>query len=111
MAWFHEPAFTRLIIYSPSVVPIQKSADYPSGAQAYPDTLIPNSPKKPLRIWMQVGSNDLNNQYGSWPKHNNQRQCPFPCQATPGERPSGLSRCSVAVWGPYPSGVVPDCAG
>lgn len=71
MAWFHEPAFTRLVIYSPSVVPIQRSAAYPTGAQAYPDTLIPNSPKKPLRIWMQVGSNDLNNQYGSWPQHNN----------------------------------------
>ncbi len=71
MAWFHEPAFTRLIIYSPSVVPIQRSTAYPTGAQAYPDTLIPNSPKKPLRIWMQVGSNDLNNQYGSWPQHNN----------------------------------------
>ncbi|MEI6861073.1 MAG: alpha/beta hydrolase-fold protein [Verrucomicrobiota bacterium] len=71
MAWFHEPAFTRLIIYSPSVVPIQRSAAYSTGAQAYPDTLIPNSPKKPLRIWMQVGSNDLNNQYGSWPQHNN----------------------------------------
>jgi enterochelin esterase family protein len=71
MAWFHEPAFTRLVIYSPSVVPIQRSAAYPTGAQAYPDNLIPNSPKKPLRIWMQVGSNDLNNQYGSWPQHNN----------------------------------------
>ena len=71
MAWFHEPAFTRLVIYSPSVVPIQRSAAYPTGAQAYPDTLIPNSPKKPLRIWMQVGSEDLNNQYGSWPQHNN----------------------------------------
>jgi enterochelin esterase-like enzyme len=70
MAWFHEPAFTRLIIYSPSVTSLQRNATYPNGAQAYQETLIPNSPKKPLRIWMEVGSNDLTNN-GDWRIQNN----------------------------------------
>jgi len=33
----------------------------PGGAWDLHRTLIPNSPKKPLRIWMQVGDRDLLN--------------------------------------------------
>jgi iron(III)-enterobactin esterase len=71
MAWFHTPAFNRIIAYSGSWVQIQKSATAPKGAQEYQDSLIPNTPKKPIRIWMQVGSNDLNNQFGDWRVQNN----------------------------------------
>jgi enterochelin esterase-like enzyme len=71
MAWFHNPAFHRVISYSGSWTQLQKSATHPKGAQEYQETLIPNTPKKPLRIWMQVGSHDLNNQFGDWRVQNN----------------------------------------
>jgi len=71
MAWFHTPAFTRIISYSGSFTQIQKSQTAPKGAQEYPDSLIPNTDKKPIRIWMEVGSNDLSNQFGDWRVNNN----------------------------------------
>ena len=71
MAWFHTPAFNRVISYSGSWTQLQKSATAPKGAQEYQDSLIPNTKKKPIRIWMQVGSNDLNNQFGDWRVQNN----------------------------------------
>ena len=71
MAWFHTPAFNRIIAYSGSWTQLQKSATAPKGAQEYQDSLIPNTEKKPIRIWMQVGSNDLNNQFGDWRVQNN----------------------------------------
>ena len=71
MAWFHSPAFTRIISYSGSFTQIRKSQTAPKGAQEYQDGLIPNTDKKPIRIWMEVGSNDLNNQFGDWRIANN----------------------------------------
>jgi enterochelin esterase family protein len=71
MAWFGTPAFNRVISYSGSFVQLQKTATAPKGAQEYQETLIPNTAKKPIRIWMQVGSNDLNNQFGDWRVQNN----------------------------------------
>ncbi|MEO6568486.1 MAG: alpha/beta hydrolase-fold protein [Opitutaceae bacterium] len=71
MTWFHTPAFNRVISYSGSWTQLQKSPTAPKGAQEYQDSLIPNTEKKPIRIWMQVGSNDLNNQFGDWRLQNN----------------------------------------
>jgi enterochelin esterase-like enzyme len=71
MAWFHTPAFNRIISYSGSWTQLQKSATAPKGAQEYQESLIPNTAKKPIRIWMQVGSDDLNNQFGDWRIQNN----------------------------------------
>jgi enterochelin esterase-like enzyme len=70
MAWFHTPAFNRIISYSGSFTSLQTNPTYPNGAQAYQETLIPNSEKKPIRIWMEVGSNDLTNN-GDWRIQNN----------------------------------------
>ena len=36
-------------------------ADTPHGAWEYHEYLIPNSPVKPIRIWMEVGDRDLFN--------------------------------------------------
>ena len=71
MAWFHTPAFNRIISFSGSWTQLQKSATAPKGAQEYQDSLIPNTEKRPIRIWMEVGSDDLNNQYGDWRIQNN----------------------------------------
>ena len=71
MAWFGNPGFNRVISYSGSFVQLQKTATAPKGAQEYQDSLIPSTEKKPLRIWMQVGSHDLNNHFGDWRVQNN----------------------------------------
>lgn len=39
------------------------------GGNKYPE-LVRSSEKKPIRVFMQDGANDLNNQFGSWPEAN-----------------------------------------
>jgi enterochelin esterase family protein len=71
MAWFHPELYRRVISYSGSFTRLQRNATYPDGAWGYHQTIIPVAEKKPIRIWMQVGSNDLNNQFGDWRVANN----------------------------------------
>ena len=76
MAWFHPEWYHRVISYSGTFVVVQTSPEYPHGAWAYHDTLIPNSPKKPIRMWFEVGSRDnsfgaAEDTYRNWPLANN----------------------------------------
>lgn len=76
MAWFHPEWYHRVISYSGTFVTVQNSAEYPHGAWAYHQTLIPNTPGKPLRIWLEVGSRDnsfraAEDTYRNWPLANN----------------------------------------
>jgi enterochelin esterase-like enzyme len=70
MAWFHPERYRRTIIFSPTFVNQQSPVDpaNPRGAWEYHATLIPNSPKKPIRIWMQVGEQDnrYQDEEGTW---------------------------------------------
>jgi len=61
MAWYHSDLYHRVLSYSGTFVYQQwpYNSETPHGAWEFHDTLIPNSPKKPLRIWMQVGDRDL----------------------------------------------------
>jgi len=63
MAWYHPERYRRTILYSPTFVNQQSPYDpkTPRGAWEYHATLIPNSPRKPIRIWMQTG--ELDNRY------------------------------------------------
>jgi len=58
MAWFHPELYHRVLIYSGTFVNQHPDAEYPNGAWEYPQRLIPQSPAKPLRIWMHVSQND-----------------------------------------------------
>jgi len=60
MAWFHPELYRRVLSYSGTFVDQQfpKTAEIPRGAWEYHQTLIPNAPAKPIRIWMEVGGND-----------------------------------------------------
>jgi hypothetical protein len=70
MAWFHPERYRRTIIFSPTFVNQQSPVDpaNPRGAWEYHATLIPNTPKKPIRIWMQVGERDnrYQDEEGTW---------------------------------------------
>jgi enterochelin esterase-like enzyme len=60
MAWYHPELYHRVLTYSGTYVNQQWpwDAKAPDGAWGFHKTLIPNSPKKPLRIWMEVGDRD-----------------------------------------------------
>ncbi len=63
MAWYHPELYHRVLTYSGTYVNQQwpHSAVTPHGAWSFHESLIASSPRKPLRIWMQVGDKDLFN--------------------------------------------------
>jgi enterochelin esterase-like enzyme len=60
MAWYHTDLYHRVLSYSGTFVYQQWPYNdaTPHGAWNFHETLIPNSPKKPLRIWMHVSDRD-----------------------------------------------------
>jgi iron(III)-enterobactin esterase len=63
MAWYHPELYHRVLTYSGTYVNQQwpPNPQTPHGAWEFHEHLIPNSPVKPLRIWMEVGDRDLFN--------------------------------------------------
>jgi iron(III)-enterobactin esterase len=63
MAWYRPDLYHRVLTYSGTFVNQQwpPNAETPHGAWEFHERLIPNSPVKPIRIWMQVGDRDLLN--------------------------------------------------
>lgn len=63
MAWYHPDLYHRVLTYSGTYVNQQWpfNEKTPQGAWGLHDKLVPNSPAKPLRIWMEVGDRDLLN--------------------------------------------------
>jgi enterochelin esterase family protein len=58
VAWQRPDAFRKVVSFIGSYTNIR-------GGNAYPD-MIKNSEKKPIRVFLQDGSNDLQNQFGKW---------------------------------------------
>ncbi len=63
MAWYHPEWYHRVLTYSGTYVNQQwpYNAQAPHGAWEFHEHLIPDSPKKPIRLWMEVGDRDLLN--------------------------------------------------
>ncbi|HEY6465614.1 MAG TPA: alpha/beta hydrolase-fold protein [Candidatus Acidoferrales bacterium] len=63
MAWYHPEWYHRVLTYSGTYVNQQwpPNAQTPHGAWEFHEHLIPDSPRKPIRIWMEVGDRDLYN--------------------------------------------------
>jgi enterochelin esterase family protein len=63
MAWYHPELYHRVLTVSGTFVNQQWPHDdtTPHGAWEFHEHLIPNSPAKPLRIFMEVGDRDLFN--------------------------------------------------
>jgi enterochelin esterase-like enzyme len=59
MGWFHPELYHRIVTYSGSFVDLAPTAAYPHGAWSYPEYLVAQSPAKPLRVTLEVGSGDL----------------------------------------------------
>ncbi len=63
MAWYHNEWYHRVLTYSGTFVNQQwpPNAETPHGAWGFHEDLIPNSPRKAIRMWMEVGDRDLFN--------------------------------------------------
>jgi len=63
MAWYHPELYHRVLTYSGTFINQQWPFDpqTPHGAWEFHEHLIPESKVKPLRIWMEVGDQDLLN--------------------------------------------------
>ncbi len=61
MAWYHPELYHRVLTYSGTYVNQQWpwNPETPHGAWEFHEHLIPNSPVKPIRLWMEVGDRDL----------------------------------------------------
>jgi enterochelin esterase-like enzyme len=59
MAWLHPNLYRRVISYSGTFVALQRNATAPNGAWDFHQTFIPQSERKPLRLWLHVSENDL----------------------------------------------------
>jgi Putative esterase len=70
VAWERPDAFRKVVSFIGSFTsiayrPAQNGQPMQPGGDLYP-TLIRKHPIKPLRIFLQDGANDLNNQHGNW---------------------------------------------
>ena len=63
MAWFHPELYRKVLSYSGTFVNQQSppNPESPRGAWEYHATFIPNSPAKPIRVWMHVSERDNRN--------------------------------------------------
>ncbi len=63
MAWYHPEWYHRVLTYSGTYINQQWPSNpvTPHGAWEFHEHLIPNTPRKPIRLWMEVGDRDLFN--------------------------------------------------
>jgi iron(III)-enterobactin esterase len=63
MAWFHPDLYHRVLTYSGTYVNQQwpYNPKTPHGAWEFHEHLIPDNPRKPIRIWLEVGDRDILN--------------------------------------------------
>lgn len=63
MAWYRTDLYHRVLAYSITAVNQQwpHNPETPGGAWEFHRSIIPNSPRKPLRVWLAVGDRDLLN--------------------------------------------------
>ena len=61
MAWFRPDLYRRVLTYSGTYVNQQSPPNpaSPHGAWEYHEHLIGQSPRKPLRVWLEVGEHDI----------------------------------------------------
>jgi enterochelin esterase family protein len=60
MGWFRPDLYRRILTYSGSFVALSPNATYPRGAWEYHEHIIAESAPKPLRVFLEAGQNDNN---------------------------------------------------
>ncbi|MEM9825592.1 MAG: alpha/beta hydrolase-fold protein [Planctomycetota bacterium] len=64
VAWHHPDSFRKVLSHIGSFVDIRGGHNYPP--------MIRKQDKRPLRVFLQDGENDLDNRFGNWPLANRQ---------------------------------------
>ena len=111
VAWLLTDKFSRVHSAVGSFTSIQwRPQDKQDGGNVYP-FLVRKDPKKNIRVWLSDGSEDLENQFGSWPvqaiadgefAEDEGLRFPFPLRRggprrrAGGTRPAGVARLAVA---------------
>jgi len=68
-AWHFPQLFSRVMSFIGSFTSISWRREGNEGGHVYP-FLIRRDPKRNIRVWLSDGSEDLENQFGSWPLQN-----------------------------------------
>ena len=69
-AAYHKPEeFSRVLSWIGSYTALQRSEAHPEGGAEYP-TMVRREAKRNIRVWLQDGSEDLDNAAGNWPAAN-----------------------------------------
>jgi enterochelin esterase-like enzyme len=71
VAWERPDEFRRVLSWVGSFTNIASGKSRHDGGHNY-EALIRKSPKKPIRVFLQDGANDLDNANGNWPLANQQ---------------------------------------
>ncbi len=69
VAWERPNEFSKVLSWVGSFTNIQHGATFREGGHNY-EAMIRKAPKRPIRIFMQDGENDLDNANGNWPLAN-----------------------------------------
>jgi enterochelin esterase-like enzyme len=70
-AWERPNEFSKVLSWIGSFTNIASGPSKREGGHNYP-ALIRKTPKKPIRVFLQDGANDLDNAHGNWPLANQQ---------------------------------------
>jgi enterochelin esterase family protein len=71
VAWERPDAFSKVLSWVGSFVNIASGPTRREGGHNYP-ALIRKTPRKPIRVFLQGGANDLDNEHGNWPLANHE---------------------------------------
>jgi enterochelin esterase-like enzyme len=71
VAWEHPDEFRKVLSWVGSFTNIASGRSRREGGHNY-EALIRKTPKKPIRVFLQDGANDLDNANGNWPLANQQ---------------------------------------
>jgi enterochelin esterase-like enzyme len=71
VAWEHPDEFRKVLSWVGSFTNIASGKTQREGGHNY-EALIRKTPKKPIRVFLQDGANDLDNANGNWPLANQQ---------------------------------------
>jgi enterochelin esterase family protein len=71
VAWERPAEFSKVLSWVGSFTNIASGESRREGGHNYP-ALVRKTPKKPIRVFLQDGANDLDNQHGNWPLANQQ---------------------------------------
>lgn len=71
VAWERPDQFSKVLSWVGSFTNIASGTTKREGGHNYP-ALLRKTPRKPIRVFLQDGSNDLDNAHGNWPLANQQ---------------------------------------